>query len=141
MPAILIFINLNFNVMKRFASLIVAAMLVACCLVSCKQNTPSAIAADCIESVKAGDYKAFVDTFDMTDEDKAQLTQVFEQKGKETIEKAGGIQGYEIIEENISEDGAKATVKSKITYGNGDTDDSTFAFAKVDGEWKQVLEK
>lgn len=138
---ILIFINLNFNVMKRIASMIVAAMLVACCMVSCKQNTPSAVAADCIELVKAGDYKAYVETYDMSAEDKAQLTEILELKGKETIEKAGGIQGYEILEEQIAEDGAKATVKVKINYGNGESDESTFAFAKVDGEWKQVLEK
>ena len=127
--------------MKKLASIIVAAMLVVCCMVSCKQNTPAAIAADCIELVKDGDYKGFVETFDMSDEDKAQLAEMFEMKGKEMIEKNGGIKGYEIVDEVIEEDGAKATVKAKITYGNGEVDESKFHFTNVDGEWKQVLVK
>lgn len=127
--------------MKRFAFIIVAAMFVSCFMVSCKQATPSTITADCIEYIKDGNYEAYVNTFNMNDEEKAQLKEMFEQKGKETIEKMEGVASYEIVEEKISEDGTKATVKAAITYGNGQTQDSKFHFVKVDDEWKQVMNK
>lgn len=127
--------------MKRFAFILVAAMFVSFFMVSCKQATPSTITADCIEYIKDGNYEAYVNTFNMNDEEKAQLKEMFEQKGKETIEKMEGVASYEIVEEKISEDGTKATVKAAITYGNGQTQDSKFHFVKVDDEWKQEMNK
>ncbi|MGB0768983.1 MAG: DUF4878 domain-containing protein, partial [Phycisphaeraceae bacterium] len=50
----------------------------------------------------------------------------------ETKEK-GGITSVEILEETI--DGDTATVKSKITFGNGDTEEETQKLTKVDGKW------
>ena len=141
MRSILRFVNLNLKIMKKLASMFIAAMLIACCMVSCKQNTPSAAAANCIELIKAGDYAAFVNTYDLPDEEKAQLTVILEQKGQATVEKIGGIDKYEILEEVVSEDGTEATVKAQVTYGNGESDESTFKFVKVGGEWKQVMNK
>lgn len=127
--------------MKRTALLIASFMFLAFTFVGCKETTPSSIASDCIEYVKDGNYEAYVNTFNMNAEEKAQLQEMFEKKGEETLKQYKGIESYEIIEENISEDGLKATVKAKITYGNGETKEEKFRFVKVDDQWLQELNK
>lgn len=127
--------------MKRFALMIIATVFAAFSFVGCKEATPSTITADCIEYIKAGDYEAYVNTFNMNDEEKAQLQEMFEKKGKETIDKMEGVASYEITEETISEDGMKATVKANITYGNGKSQESKFHFVKVEDQWKQEMKK
>lgn len=124
--------------MKRIAFIIATIVLVGMSFTSCsKPSTPASITADCVEYVQDGNYAAYVNTFNSTEEEKAQLQELFEKKGKELIEKQGGIESYEILEEKISEDGQKAVVTVKITYGNGEVDDSKFKFVKVNDEWKQ----
>ena len=74
-----------------------------------------------------------------TDEEKAQLQEMFEKKGKALMEQEQGIASYEIIDETISEDGLTAVVNAKITYGSGKVDeDNKFNFVKVNDEWKQA---
>lgn len=126
--------------MKRIAFIIATVVLIGMSFTSCsKPVTPASLTADCIEYIQDGDYAAYVNTFDATDEEKAELQEMFEQKGKALIEKKQGIASYEIIEEKISEDGMSAVVKAKITYGNGEVDDSNkFNFVKVNDEWKQA---
>ena len=126
--------------MKRIAFIIATVVLIGMSFTSCsKPITPASLTADCIEYIQDGDYAAYVNTFDATDEEKAELQEMFEQKGKALIEKKQGIASYEIIEEKISEDGMSAVVKAKITYGNGEVDDSNkFNFVKVNDEWKQA---
>lgn len=127
--------------MKRTALLIASFMFLAFTFVGCKETTPSSITSDCIEYVKDGNYEAYVNTFNMNAEEKAQLQEMFEKKGEETLKQYKGIESYEIIEENISEDGLKAAVKAKITYGNGETKEEKFRFVKVDDQWLQELNK
>ena len=127
--------------MKRFALMIIATVFAAFSFVGCKEATPSTITADCIEYIKAGDYEAYVNTFNMNEEEKAQLKEMFEKKGNETIDKMEGVASYEITEETISEDGMKATVKANITYGNGKSQESKFHFVKVEDQWKQEMKK
>ncbi len=127
--------------MKKLA-LVIGVIVVAFTFASCgKSNTPSSITSDCIEMLQKGDYEAYVNTFDMPDKDKAQLKELFDQKGKSTIEEQKGIVSYEILEETINEAGDEAVVKAVITYGNGETDETKFHFKKVNDEWKQVLNK
>lgn len=50
----------------------------------------------------------------------------------------GGIEKIEILEE--SENGPTAVVRSKITYGNGETEEDTTKMIKIDGAWKIKIE-
>lgn len=127
--------------MKKSAFVFVAIIAIAISLASCGKPTAADITADCIEMIKDGDWKGYVNTFDMPDEEKAQLQQMFEKKGKETIENMDGIDSYDIIEETISEDGNEAVVKAMITYGNGKEEESTFYYTNINGEWKQKMNK
>ena len=127
--------------MKKLA-LVIGLIVVAFAFASCgNSNTPSGITSDCIEMLQKGDYEAYVNTFDLPAEKKAELKELFDKKGKSTIEEQKGIVSYEIIEETINEAGDKATVKASITYGNGHTEETKFYFKKVNEEWKQVLNK
>ena len=132
----------NIEAMKKILFMSLAAIAMVLCMASCgSKPTPTSITKDCIESIKNGDYKAFAETLNVGDEEKAQFQQLLEEKGKKAIEKKDGIVGYEILSEEISEDGLKATVEAEIEYGNGKKDKSKFRYELVDGEWKQVIKK
>lgn len=51
----------------------------------------------------------------------------------------GGIKDFEILNEEITEDGTKATLKVKYTYGNGSTKESTERLVKTDNGWAVKL--
>ncbi|MBR3883891.1 MAG: DUF4878 domain-containing protein [Bacteroidaceae bacterium] len=125
--------------MKKLSFILSAIVVMSLAFASCGKPTPADITADCIEYIQEGDYAAYVSTFDATDEEKAQLQEMFEKKGKALMEQGQGIASYEIIDETISEDGLTAVVNAKITYGSGEVDeDNKFNFVKVNDEWKQA---
>ena len=126
--------------MKKFLSMAAMLLLVGF-MVSCGPATPSDIAADSIEYIKAGDYESYVNTFDMTVEKKQQYREMCEKKVTKGLQEKNGVADYKIVSETISEDGTKATVEALITYGNGESETTKFKFVK-DGEvWKQVMAK
>ena len=127
--------------MKKIVLISFAVIAMVLCMASCSKPTPATITKDCIEYLKKGDYAAFVETLDADKEQKEQFKMLIEEKGKKAIEKKDGITSYEIISEEISEDGNSAVVEAEILYGNGKKDKSKFRFANVDGEWKQVIKK
>ena len=59
-------------------------------------------------------------------------------KGGSTLDEKGGIKSYDIVSEEISEDGTTATVTANIKFGNGDEDkDYKIKMIKDDkGDWK-----
>jgi hypothetical protein len=131
--------------MKRILTVLaLAAALV--CFSACKGGNkvtklsgPEEVAKVALESMKKGDVKAFVDTFNLSDDDKAMLTSLIDEKLKEKIEEKGGIKSYEIGESSI--DGDKATVKAKVYYKDGSEEDEDFHLTKVDGKWLQEMSK
>ncbi len=112
-------------------------------------STPSDSAKECVELMKAGDFKALVEKmhFDesMSAEQQQGMKDLIVSMGNEKIskeiEKKGGIKSYEVIEETIAEDGKTAVVKMKITYGDDSTKDEKYDMALVDDTWKPVVKK
>lgn len=112
-------------------------------------STPSDGAKECVELMKAGDFKALVEKmhFDesMSAEQQQGMKDLIVSMGNEKIskeiEKKGGIKSYEVIEETIAEDGKTAVVKMKITYGDDSTKDEKYDMALVDDTWKPVVKK
>lgn len=130
--------------MKRVLTLLAlaAVVLVSSCKGggnSTKLSGPEAAAKAAIEAVKKGDMKAFVNTFNLSDDDKATLTALMEDKLTKELDKKGGIKSYEFVDTNI--DGDKAAVKVKIYYNNDTEEESTFKFTNVDGKWMQEMDK
>ncbi len=53
-----------------------------------------------------------------------------------TIKNKKGIKSIEILEEKLSEDGNKADIEYKVTFGNGEINEEDSELIKVDGQWK-----
>ena len=104
-------------------------------------STPSDSAKECVELMKAGDFKALVEKMHFDESMSAEQQQGMKDLISKEIEKKGGIKSYEVIEETIAEDGKTAVVKMKITYGDDSTKDEKYDMALVDDTWKPVVKK
>ena len=122
----------------------IALCLAAIALSGCSQDKTSEskkVAETAIKALMKGDIKAYVDTYDLSDEDKAQLTSLLEGKLKPEIEKNGGIKSYEFVEEDINDEANTASYTVKLTYGDGTEKEETINLVKTDNGWKQKLNK
>lgn len=116
---------------------------------ACSSNSPGAAAKKYAEYMKDGKYEQFIAgiaqdesvTAEQRQQQKDMLVAMLKEKGEKTINQRGGIKNIEVVSEEISEDGNTATVVLKQTYGDGETDDSTFEMVKLDGEWKMMIKK
>ena len=131
---------------KLFISMFVA--VVAFTLWSCgPANTPSAVAEEACKCVQNADYEGYVELMDLKEtknqeSEKEQFVAMLREKGTKTMEKKQGIKSYEVLSEEISEDGKSANVKMKIVYGNGDEDTQKMKLVKNDdGDWKLTMGK
>ena len=131
---------------KLFISMFVA--VVAFTLWSCgPANTPSAVAEEACKCLQNEDYEGYVELLDLKEtknqeSDKEQFVAMLREKGTKTMEKKQGIKSYEVLSEEISEDGKSANVKMKIVYGNGDEDTQKMKLVKNDdGDWKLTVGK
>jgi uncharacterized protein with von Willebrand factor type A (vWA) domain len=136
--------------MLKVKSFLVAAsfaMFVASC--GGGGNSPADIQKSVYSQIQKGNYekgvKILCDNLDgdktPSAEEKMQFAKGLTEKAKQSIEAKGGVKSFEIVEEVISEDGASATVNSKITYGDGSTQEQSSKYVKKDGKWKIALGK
>ena len=125
--------------------LTIAALAAALVFTSCKGgggtklSGPEAAVKSAIEAIKKGDVKAFINTYNLSDEEKAALSSLIEDKLQKEVDEKGGVKSYEIIDTDI--DGETATVKAKIYYTNGTDEETTFNLKNVDGKWLQEMKK
>lgn len=109
-------------------------------MVSCGDDTPTAVAEGYLDDLKAGKYQELVDNLhfkkEISDNNKQQLVLMLEDKATKTIEKKGAIQSYEIISEEIAENGEKAVVRYNLNYANDTDKNQKIDLVKVDGKWK-----
>jgi len=63
-----------------------------------------------------------------------------EKAGKE-LEKKGGLKSFEVLSEEIAEDGNSAVVKFKQVFGNGEESEDEQKMVKVDGKWLMDIGK
>ncbi|MDR1881911.1 MAG: DUF4878 domain-containing protein [Prevotella sp.] len=130
---------------------ILAVAAIALFAASCGggSNSPAGIEKAIYSQMQKGNYEKAVeilyDNLDndktSTAEEKAQSATSFAGKAKQSAEAKGGVKNFEILEETFAEDGASATVKSKIVYGNGSDETQTTKYVKKDGAWKISLAK
>lgn len=115
---------------RFFLAFILAAISILA--LSCGQgNSPKGVTAESIECLQNKDYKGYVDLMliekdgtPIPDADKEKFVDIIKQKCESGIEKKGGIKDYEILGEEINEEEGTAIVKTKITCGDGDTEES-----------------
>ena len=139
--------------MKRFISFLAIACIGALAFVSCgqsgskegqtkatKADTPSEIVKKSLECIQKGDFVGamkFVKDAEETPEEELKSSAALIESLYGFL---GGIKSYEIVEEQISEDGQNATVKTDFVYGNGETKkgDET-KLVMTDKGWRMLM--
>lgn len=120
-------------------------VLVAIIVMACSSNTPGGAALKYYNDVKNGNYEAYVEGIafkeEITAEDKEQFVTLMKEKADKEYKKKEGISKVEMLSEEMAEDGQTATVTMKITYGNGETEESDVAMVLKDGAWKMDMKK
>jgi len=133
--------------MKKY--ILIAAALVAAfgLCISCKgggakKDGPEATAEKIMKSIQKGDWKAYADTYNLDDTNKALIAGMAEDKMAEKLADVGGaIKSFEVGEPVYNEDGTKADVTVKMVYADDSEGEETFNLVNVDGKWLQEMEK
>lgn len=103
-------------------------------------NSPKTVTETFYDKWEAGDYDAIISMYegatDLSESEIEQTKGFLEQASKYLFEQSGGIKSFEVTEENINEAGDKATVKTKIVFENGESQEGEQELVKIDGKWK-----
>ncbi len=134
--------------MKNVLNLLMVTVLtIGVAVTSCGPSagdTPGATAKKFNELIAAGNAEEAMKLMDgyedFSDEEKEKFHMITQEASSQLDEK-GGIESIEVIEEEINEESDKATVTSKVTYGNGESEENKDALVKVDDQWRIKLEK
>lgn len=125
---------------KVFTFALAALMMCSLALVACGGNggsTPSDVVKKAMDCAVNKDYKGMVQYIEGVD---ATATEKDIEEAAAFIEFAysfnDGLASYEILGEEIAEDGQSATVKLNMTFGNGKTNETDGTVVKTDDGWK-----
>lgn len=124
----------------RKLALFVSAVILVFAFASCgKTTSPKDVANDYYAAMQKGDFEKALSYTDMTDSEEIQ-----KYAGK-MQSYALNISEYEIVKEEIAEDGNSATVEAKYTYTsefnkNPEENTQTLDLIKKDGKWVITME-
>ena len=125
--------------MKKLA-IIIAVVAGLAALAACSNaNTPEGVAKKAITALQKGDYDTYASTFDLSSSDQKWLAGMAEEKADEGMNAKGGIKSFKITDSKINGDNATVTVH--VVYKNGEEEDQHMSYVKVDGQWKQKMNK
>jgi len=102
---------------------------------------PGDVYKDAMMKIADGKYEAAMEMMaqkgdnEMTNEEREKTMGMFGMTNA-TIQAKGGIKKIEILSEEISEDGVRAYIEYKITFGNGEVSEDDNELIKEDGKWK-----
>ncbi len=123
------------------ATIIMAVMVLA----GCSDNSPKGVAAKALDCIIDKDFAGYTDLLYLKadgkediDARKKEISSMLEGKYDKSLGTKGGLKSYEILGEEVDEDGKKAVVNVKFVYGNGEEKDGeTIELRKDDdGNWK-----
>lgn len=127
------------KILKTFA--LISLLFAFACKGGAGSSSPGDVYKDAIMKLADGKYEEVMDM--MADEDDEEMTSEEREKtmgifgmANATIQSKGGIKSIEILNEEISEDGNKASIDYKMTFGNGEVNEDDNELIKVDGKWK-----
>lgn len=115
-------------------------------MVSCSGSgkSPADVSKSFMLKLEKGDVDAAYNMLDgaekATAEESQKLKEFLSEATKEISNKEG-IKNIEVVSETISEDGKTAEVDILLTYGNGETDQSTTKLKNTEDGWKIFLGK
>lgn len=119
---------------------IILFALCAILLTSCGGSKPGKTVENFLGNIQKEKYTEAAQLIYIEDSAEAEeVTAICEKLGSYTKEQ-GGIKSYEVLSENIAEDGNTATVKVQVIY-NGmpegtEPDINNYCMRKVDKQWK-----
>ncbi len=130
-----------------FSMMVMAMFLMTAC--SSSPATPGDALKKYSEFLQSGDYENFVEGLAFEEnqdaakvkEQKEALVAMLKEKVDKEYEKKGGIKDIEILSEEVAEDGNTAVVKTRYTYGNGETEEGDQQMVKKDGKWLMSVGK
>lgn len=125
--------------MKKLVSLAVAAMVVFSfafvgCKGAAKSDSPSKVVEKAMKCAVDKDYEGMIKYFDdgtASEEDLKQAA-AFIGMGYEMV---GGLKSYEVLGEEIAEDGMSAKVKLKVVNGQDEERETEAEVEKTDKGW------
>ena len=124
---------------------VIALFIAVFTMCGCSDNSPKGVAEKAMSCIQAKDWEGYVDLMCFEEKegqdiakDKEQLAALLKAKGEKELDKKEGIKSFEIVSEEISEDGNTAKVKADIVYGNGDEKKDNTIKLKKDAKrnWK-----
>lgn len=125
--------------MKKLVSLAVAVLVVCSfafvgCKGATKSDSPSKVVEKALQCAIDKDYEGMVKYFDDGTGTEEELKQAASMIGM-MYEMVGGLKSFEILGEEIAEDGQSATVKAKIVSGDDKENESETSVYKTDNGW------
>lgn len=143
--------------MRIITKLFICAVAMFTAFACSPNSSPSGVVTAVNKALQSGDYETvanYIYTDDLgesalkgnnvsfdVDEFRSGLADTIGEKAGKAIEKKGGIESFEILNETIKESGDEAVVTVKTTYGDGSTDESDTEVVKHDGKWYLTLAK
>lgn len=135
--------------MKKLFGFVVAVVAIMA-MASCGGggNTPKGVTEQFIKAIQKQDGKKMAelvyfkeDKAPKTDAEKEQLAAMMQSKVSTTYANNGELKSYEILSEEISEDGTKAVVKAKMEFEKKTSDDDIKLKKDAEGNWKIDMSK
>ncbi len=134
--------------MKKLFGFVVAVVAMLA-MASCGGgNSPKSVAEQFIKAVQKQDGKKMAelvyfkeDKAPKTDAEKDQLVAMMQSKASTAYANNGELKSYEILSEEISEDGTEAVVEAKMEFEKKTSDDKIKLKKDADGNWKIDMSK
>lgn len=130
---------------KAFVLLFAALLACSFIFVSCgqsgndsavaKKDSPSDVMEKALKKLQDKDYKTVLLFIEGANEATEEELNGMANLVGMVYEANGGLKNYEILSEEISEDGQTATVKTKYVYGNGEEKEDTDKLVLTENGW------
>lgn len=128
--------------MKKILYLSLMA-IVSLLIASCSNNSPGSALKHYMDAMNDKNFEEVADGIafkeGLTPEQQQQMREgwitLLQDKAEKSAEQQGAIKSFEIISEEISEDGTTAEVKYKQVFEDGTEKEGTQAMVKRDGKW------
>lgn len=137
------------NDMKKLFGFMVAVVAMLA-MASCGGggNSPKGVAEQFIKAVQKQDGKKMAELVyyeegkaPKSDAEKDQVAAMMQSKASTTYANNGELKSYEILSEEISEDGTEAVVKAKMEFEKKTSDDDIKLKKDAEGNWKIDMSK
>ena len=137
------------NDMKKLFGFMVAVVAMLA-MASCGGggNSPKGVAEQFIKAVQKQDGKKMAELVyyeegkaPKSDAEKDQVAAMMQSKASTTYANNGELKSYEILSEEISEDGTEAVVETKMEFEKKTSEDKIKLKKDADGNWKIDMSK